>query len=172
MLAVGRRNWRVWAAAIAALAIAMLLVVPPSGVHSIRDFDPVRTADLELRMWQAYYAKANVRLFGLLVVLLREQYHYSWMSAVLQGSRLARAAARFGNATSDYEQSLPQLTDAYYEVPVDVVRESAILRARAAALRDSQAAQPDWPTIARLLDESYRKLFLALRSVPPGLQAS
>lgn len=215
MLAVGKRNWRLWAGTIVVLAIAMLLVVPPSGAYTIRDFDPVRTADLELRMWQAYYAKENVRLFGLLVVLLREQYHYSWASALLQGSRLARAAARFGNAKSDYERSLPELTDAYaaarrrfdahfdpaavakaelawwvarrvpgrnapeqvgeliaeeyallYEVPIAAVREAAVLRARAGALRDSQATQPDWQTIGRLLDESYRKLSTAVRSVP------
>ena len=113
MLAFGRRRWSLWVGAITVLTLAMVALVPPSGARSIREFDPVRTADLELRMWQAYYAKENARLFGLLVVLLREQYHYSWASAVLQGSRLARAAARFGNATSDYERSLPELTASY-----------------------------------------------------------
>ena len=30
-------------------------------------------ADLELRMWQAYYAKSSVELFRLLVVMLHER---------------------------------------------------------------------------------------------------
>lgn len=213
MLALGKRNWRSWIVVVAVLAAAMVAVIPPGGARSLRDFDPARTANLELRMWQAYYSKENVRLFGLLVQLLREQYHYSWAQAVLQGSRLARAAARFGNATSDYERSLPELTDAYaaarrrfgasfdpaavaraelawwvarripgqnapeqvgeliaheyallYEAPIDSVREAAVLRARAAWLRDNQAASPDWTTVARLLDESYRKLSAALNA--------
>lgn len=212
MLAFRNHNWRVWTAAVALLAIAMLAFVRPGGARSIRAFDPQRTADLELRMWQAYYAKQNVRLFGLLVMLLREQYHYSWAQAALQGSRLARAAARFGSATSDYERSLPELTGAYaaarqqlgghfdpaavaraelawwvarrvpgqnapdqvgeliareyallYEAPIEAVRESAVLRARAAWLRDKEAAHPDWPTIAALLNESYQRLHAALQ---------
>lgn len=212
MLAFGKRRWGIWTVAVALLAAAMIAAVPPSGARSIREFDAAHTADLELRMWQAYYAKENVRLFALLVRLLRGQYHYSWAEAVLQGSRLARAAARFGNATADYERSLPELTDAYaaarrrfnagfdpeavaraelawwiarripgqnapeqigeliareyallYEAPLDAVREAAVLRARAAALRDAQAARPDWTTIGRLLTLSYQTLHTALQ---------
>ena len=88
-------------------------VAPPSGPRSIRTFDPNRLADLELRMWQAYYAKENVRLFGLLVTLLREQYRYSWATAAREGFHLARAAATFGNARSNYEVVLPDLEAAY-----------------------------------------------------------
>jgi len=91
MLAVGKRNWPLWTIGIVVLALAMILVVPPAGARSLRDFDPARTADLELRMWKAYYAKENARLFGWLVVLLREQYHYSWGSAIVQAAHLARA---------------------------------------------------------------------------------
>jgi hypothetical protein len=36
------------------------------------------------------------------------------------------------------------------------------LRAEAGALRDAQAAQPDWETIGRLLDASYRDLLASL----------
>ena len=64
-------------------------------------------------MWQAYYAKENVRLFGLLVTTLREQYHYSWLTATKEGYHLARAAATFGNARSNYEQVLPDLEAGY-----------------------------------------------------------
>jgi hypothetical protein len=90
-----------------------LATATPSGPRSIREFDSTRLADLELRMWQAYYAKENVRLFGLLVTLLREQYRYSWATAAREGFHLARAAARFGNARSNYEAVLPDLEAAY-----------------------------------------------------------
>jgi hypothetical protein len=103
------------------LAIAVLvlggagyaLTAVPPGLRSLRQFDPDRLADLELRMWQAYYAKENVRLFGLLVTLLREQYRYPWWKAAEEGFHLARAAATFGNARSNYEAVLPDLEAAY-----------------------------------------------------------
>lgn len=64
-------------------------------------------------MWQAYYAKEKFRLFRLLVVSLREQYHYSWQTAVRAAFHLARAAATFGDATSDYDRVLPDLEAGY-----------------------------------------------------------
>jgi hypothetical protein len=196
------------------VAIALVVaLVPPPGPRSIRTFEPVRLADLELRMWQAYYAKENVRLFGLLVTLLREQYRYSWATAAREAFHLARAAATFGNARSNYEVVLPDLEAAYgtardwlrarfdsnavarselawwvarrvpgqdspeqigsliadeyallYEVPRESVLKAAQLRAEAAALRDSQAAQPDWERIRRLLLDSYVALAAAVGS--------
>jgi hypothetical protein len=105
----------------AALAIAALVVVAgmywltasPAPRGSMRQFDPSRLAHLETRMWQAYYQKQNVRLFSLLVVMLREQYHYSWAVSVREAFHLARAAATFGSARSNYEQVLPDLETAY-----------------------------------------------------------
>jgi hypothetical protein len=185
----------------------------PSGPRSIRTFDPGRLADLELRMWRAYYAKQNVRLFGLLVTLLREQYRYSWATATREAFHLARAAATFGNARSNYEVVLPDLEAAYgtarewlhanfdpkavarselawwvarripgqnsamqiggliadeysmlYDAPRDSVLGAALLRAEAAALRDSQAARPDWERIRGLLLDSYAALAAAVGS--------
>jgi hypothetical protein len=85
----------------------------PSGPRSVRAFDPDRLAALEVGMWQAYYAKAKLRLFRLLVVMLREQYHCSWQRATVAGFHLARAAATFGDATGDYERVLPDLEAGY-----------------------------------------------------------
>ncbi len=85
----------------------------PSGTRSVRAFDPDRLAQLEAGMWQAYYAKERFHLFRLLVVMLREQYHYSWQKAVVAGFHLARAAATFGDATGDYERVLPDLEAGY-----------------------------------------------------------
>ena len=45
--------------------------------------------------------------------MLREQYHYSWSTAATEGFHLARAAATFGAATSQYEAVLPDLEAAY-----------------------------------------------------------
>lgn len=221
-----RKGWTATGlAAVTAAVLAYALTVPPPGPRSIRAFDPDRTANLELRMWQAYYGKERVRLFALLVTLLREQYHYPWTTAVREGFHLARAAAAFGDmrcsappqgpddragadaCAAQYAAVLPDLETAYrtaadwlragfdpravaraelawwvarripgqnspahvgqliadeyallYEAPVaDMVR-SGLLRAEAGAMRDAQAARPDWPAIERLLIESYRDL--------------
>jgi hypothetical protein len=195
----------------ALVLVVYLLAASPSGRGSMKAFEPTRLANLELRMWQAYYAKQNVRLFALLVEMLREQYHYSWATALREAFHLARAAATFGNARSNYEQVLPDLDSAYetaqqwerahfdpsavaraelawwvarripgqnspaqvegliadeyallYEVPKPAVERAALLRAQAGALRDAEAAQPDWTTIERLLQESYSDLHRAL----------
>ncbi|MCA1663384.1 MAG: hypothetical protein LC659_03795 [Myxococcales bacterium] len=85
----------------------------PSGTRSLRAFDADRLAALEVGMWQAYYAKEKFRLFRLLVVMLREQYHYSWQTAVRAAFHVARAAATFGDSTGDYERVLPDLEAGY-----------------------------------------------------------
>jgi hypothetical protein len=203
------RNTRTWLL-VSLLVVAGLLavsLVPPSGGANARSFDPDRVANLELRMWQAYYAKERLRLFGLLVVTLREQYRFSWAGATVTAFRLAKAAAAFGDATGNYERVLPDLVTAYeaiqdrtgesfsppavanaelawwvarrvpgqdspenvgrliaeeyaafYREPLNEMLEAGALRARAAALRDSQASRPDWSTIERMLTSSYRSL--------------
>jgi hypothetical protein len=97
---------------VAAFALAFVLT-PPRGARSMREFNPPRLADLEVRMWQAYYAKERLRLFGLLVTMLHEQYHYSWATATLEGFHLARAAATFGDLRGGYDVVLPDLEAAY-----------------------------------------------------------
>jgi hypothetical protein len=114
---VPRRSARVLVvvAVVTAFALAFALT-PPRGPRSLRQFDPDRLASLETRMWQAYYAKERVRLFGLLVTLLHEQYHYSWATATVEGFHLARAASRFGDLKNHYEVVLPDLEAAYGKV--------------------------------------------------------
>jgi hypothetical protein len=207
-----RSSWTIIAlTVIVAAVIGSQVAVSAPGPGSLRRFDPDRICDLELRMWQAYYAKEDVRLFGLLLTTLREQYHYSWVTATVEGFHLARAAATFGEARSNYDAALPDLEAAYeaarvrlhagfdaravaraelawwvarrtpgendpvhvgdlmaaqyallYEVPRSLVTRAAILRARAAALRDAKAERPDWDAVGQLLRESYRDLHLAL----------
>ncbi len=104
--------------AVAAVSVAVALVAvlvsrAPGGPRSMKEFDAPRMADLELRMWQAYYAKERLSLFRLLVTMLHEQYRYSWAKATRAGFHLARAAATFGDLTSDYDIVLPDLEAGY-----------------------------------------------------------
>ena len=210
-----RRLGRIAIAAAVLLAFAIAFAVtPPRGPRSIRVFNPDRLADLEVRMWQAYYAKERVRLFGLLVTMLHEQYRYSWATATVEAFHLARAAAMFGDLRGGYEVVLPDLEAAYstakswlgagfdpravaraelawwiarripgrdspeqiadliadeyallYETDRRGVLNAARLRAEAAALRDAEAQAPDWETIGRLLQQSYRDLLASLSAV-------
>ena len=154
-----------------------------------------------------------MRLFSLLVTMLREQYHYSWATATVEAFHLARAAATFGDLTGSYDVVLPDLETAYaqarswtdagfdpravaraelawwvarripgqnspeqvgrliaeeyallYETSRERVEDAALLRAKAASMRDEQAGHPDWSTIGRLLRASYDELRLALAS--------
>ena len=199
-------------ATLVAFALAFALT-PPRGPRSMRQFDAGRLADLELRMWQAYYGKERARLFALLVRLLHEQYRYSWATATVEGLHLARAATTFGDLEENYDVVLPDLEAAYaklrswtgagfdpravaraelawwvarripghnspeqvgrliadeyallYETSRERVADAALLRAEAAALRDARATSPDWNAIARLLQQSYQELLLAVAS--------
>jgi hypothetical protein len=99
-------------AIVVAFAAAFALT-PPRGPRSMRQFEPARLADLETRMWQADYAKARVRRFGLAMTMLHEQYRYSWATAAVEGFHLARAAATFGDLQGGYEVVVPDLETAY-----------------------------------------------------------
>ncbi len=110
-----RRALRTGAVAALCLLVfaAALALTPPRGPRSMRVFDPARLADLETRMWQAYYGRERVRLFALLVTMLHEQYRYSWATAAAEGFHLARAAATFGDLRGGYDRVLPDLEAAY-----------------------------------------------------------
>jgi hypothetical protein len=211
------RRLRVLLVALAAMVLVTgaayygLAVHAPAGPRSLRVFDADRMADLETRMWQAYYRKEKLRLFSLLVTMLHEQCHYPWSRALAAGFRLARAAARFGDLrpaeVAGYDVVLPDLAQGFalardwtgagfdpqavaraelgwwaarrlpdrssaenvgeriadlyalfYETPRPRVREAALLRAQAAALRDRGGDQADWDRVHALLVRSYRSL--------------
>lgn len=114
-MAIGLSRRRVLGvtAVLVGAAVVYVVWIPPSGPRSLRVFDPDRMADLETRMWQSYYRKRKVRLFGELVTMLHEQYRYPWAKAVRAGFHLGRAAATFGDARGDYERVLPDLESGY-----------------------------------------------------------
>jgi hypothetical protein len=147
----------------AAVVAYALLVHTPSGARSIRDFDADRMAQLELWMWQAYYSKENVRLFQLLVVMLREQYRYTWAKAATTAFYLARPAARFAGMKDGYDSVLPDLERAYSTIQhwtgadYDPI---AVARAELAwwvARRDPQASSEE--NVGRLIAAEYAEFY-------------
>jgi hypothetical protein len=149
---------------ILALVTAYLIFIyTPPGPRSIRNFEADRTAHLELEMWQAYYSKKNVRLFRLLVVMLREQYRYSWAKAATTGFYLARPAARFAGLKSGYDDVLPDLERAYSMIE-EWTRAGydpkAVARAELAwwvARREPENSQEE--IVGRLIAEEYALLY-------------
>src|SRR5258707_5563209 len=134
-----------------AFALAFVLT-PPRGARSMREFNPPRLADLEVRMWQAYYAKERTRLFALLVTMLHEQYHYSWATATLEGFHLALAAATFADLRGGYEVVLPDLEAAYAKAKSWMHAEfdpRAVARAELAGWVARPGAGPNTPATMR-----------------------
>ena len=78
-----------------------------------RDFEPDRLAQIELRAWKAYYRRQPLRLFGLLVLLNREQAGPGWPRALLAAFFLARAAVGFGRASGEYERFVSDIPRGY-----------------------------------------------------------
>lgn len=103
-----------------ALVLLVTLIVttgvacwPPPGPYTLTRFEPDRVASLEVDMWKAYYDKQRLKLFVLLVTMLREQYGYSWARAVQAGAYLARSASTFSGLRGDYDRVLPDLEAAF-----------------------------------------------------------
>jgi hypothetical protein len=95
------------------VAVWGLGIQAPPGARLGRDFDADRLAELEVKMWRAYYQQENATLFATLVKALREQFRYPWARAALASYYLGHAASTFGRATSGYEVVLPDLEKAY-----------------------------------------------------------
>ena len=94
----------------------------------------------------------------------------SWLRADFDPAAVARAelawwVARRTPGRNDAAIVGDLIADEYallYETSRDLVMLPAHLRAEAAALRDANAANPDWDTIGRLLQQSYAALSRAL----------
>jgi hypothetical protein len=93
------------------------------------DFDPDRLASLELRMWKAYYRRQPARLFGNLVLGLREQAGTSWPRALVAAASLTKAAVGFARADGDYERFAPDIVRGYRLIGLpDVVDVETVAR--------------------------------------------
>lgn len=82
-------------------------------------FDADGVAWLETRMWEAYYAKQDVRLFLLLGRLVARQFALPWRRAFAVALMLARPAMRFARARSNYEATIPDIAAAYARIQAD-----------------------------------------------------
>lgn len=85
----------------------------PSATRWGADFEPDRLALLELRMWKAYYRRQPARLFGTLVLALREQARISWLRAIYAAGLLTRAAVGFARSSGDYDRFAPDVARGY-----------------------------------------------------------
>src|SRR5262245_9691554 len=112
-MALSSRRMLIGTACATAVAVYGLFFMTPPGPRSLREFDPDRTAALEVDMWQAYYKGENLRLFRGLLTLTHEQFRYSWARAAQASFHLGRAAARFAKMRSEYETVLPDLEAGY-----------------------------------------------------------
>lgn len=76
-------------------------------------FDADAVAWLETRMWEAYYAKQDARLFILLVRLVAQQFGLPWRRALAIALMLTRPAMRFARARDNYEAVILDIAAAY-----------------------------------------------------------
>ncbi len=127
------------------------------------DFDPDRLAQLETRMWKAYYRRQGPRLFGLLVQALHEQAHVSWPRALASAVLLTRAAVGFARSTGDYDRFAP-----------DIARGYAMLGLEGRQLEDVSRWELRWWVVRREIGlaagsaagDAITRLYAALYDVP------
>ncbi len=76
-------------------------------------FDADAVAWLETRMWEAYYAKQDARLFILLIRLVARQFGLPWERALRIALMLRRPAMQFARTRENYEAVIPDIAAAY-----------------------------------------------------------
>jgi len=128
------------------------------------DFEPDRLALLELRMWKAYYRRQPARLFGLLVLALREQAAVSWLRAVYAAGLLTKAAVGFARSTGDYDRFAPDVARGYRALglPASVDLDTVARE----ELRWWVVRREIGPAAGTAAGESIARLYAALYDVP------
>jgi hypothetical protein len=110
-----RTRWRIAGAVfIASLVWAGIDLFVPRQTR-LREFDAKEVARIETAMWQSYYDKERLALFGQLAELLRKQYRLPLLRSNTVAYQAAKAAFVFkeGRGRSDYEKALPNLVKYY-----------------------------------------------------------
>jgi hypothetical protein len=133
-------------------------------------FDADAVAWLETRMWEAYYAKQDVRLFMLLVRLVGTQFGLPWGRALRIALMLTRPAMRFARSRSrrDYDAVIPDIAAAYDRLRAEC---GASFDADAVAARELQ-----WWIVhrhpsdagAQGLTDAIADLYAAVYRLPPA----
>jgi hypothetical protein len=128
------------------------------------DFEPDRLALLELQMWKAYYRRQPARLFGLLVLALREQAAVSWLRAVYAAGLLTKAAVGFARSTGDYDRFAPDVARGYRALglPASVDLDTVARE----ELRWWVVRREIGPAAGTAAGESIARLYAALYDVP------
>ena len=67
---------------------------------SINNFDPIKVANIELRMWQTYYRGNFLKLTWLLYVLIKTQFGTGIIKSMLAAYHSSRAAIIYRKKTS------------------------------------------------------------------------
>lgn len=81
--------------------------------NPLQTFDADAVAWLETRMWEAYYAKQDARLFILLVRLVATQFGLPWKRALAIALMLTRPAMQFARTRGNYAAVIPDIAAAY-----------------------------------------------------------
>ena len=83
----------------------------------LRQFDYKKVAKLDSAMWRAYYNHQFIRLFFLLLQLMRTQLRFNWYltAKLAYFSGLAAADYRLKRGREDYKKTLANLTK-YYRI--------------------------------------------------------
>jgi hypothetical protein len=135
--------------------------------NPLTTFDADTVAWLETRMWEAYYAKQDARLFVLLVRLVAQQFGLPWGRALRIALMLTRPAMRFARMRHNYEAVIPDIAAAYDRLRAEC---GASFDADAVAARELQ-----WWIVHRHpsdagehgLTEAIADLYAAVYHLPP-----
>jgi hypothetical protein len=137
-------------------------------------FDADRLATLETRMWKAYYRRQPARLFGWLVLGLREQTRVGWPTALAASLLLTRAAAGFartpqGADSTRYDRFAPDIGRAYrlLGLPDDVDADEVARR----ELRWWVVRREIGLTAGTAAGDAITSLYAAIYDISPGVVA-
>ena len=102
------------------IVVAVVAVLSMAGYGAFSEgpvFDPDQIAAVEMRMWQAYYARDLSRLHSEMTALLRAQFRLPSADAERIARSLVGAAMKFAVSGANYEQVvLPDLEVAYLQL--------------------------------------------------------
>lgn len=87
------------------------------GKSDLRQFDYQKVAKLDTAMWRAYYNHQFIKLFLLLMQIMRTQLHLNWFTTTRLAYHSSRAAINYRRKKGheDYPQVLRNLTK-YYKI--------------------------------------------------------
>jgi len=107
-----KRRWlALFACALAILGGWVVRDLSANSTHDLGEFDPHEVARLETAAWRAYYAHERLRLFTVMVELLRRQYRMPFWRSAAAAYYAAHAAVVFqpGHDRAEYERAMPDL---------------------------------------------------------------